>query len=112
MLLNRLATDPGWGDEQKHVRALVLVGTNQNTPGAATRIPESLLMSGDEGFEAIFRFREGCDAYAAESNRRGTKSTHVHVPGRDHFTLVADLARPTDPGRIALDAFLRDQMGR
>lgn len=112
LLLNRLATDPEWVEEQKHVRALVLAGTNQNTPGAATRIPESLLLSGDEGFEAIFRFRAGCDAYAAESNRRGTKSTHVHIPSRDHFTLAAELARPSDPGRIAIDAFLREQMNR
>lgn len=110
MLLNKLATDPEWVEEQKNIRALVLAGTDQKAPGAAARIPESLLLSGDEGFEAIFRFREACDAYAAESNRRGTKSTHVNVSGRDHFTLAANLALPTDPGRIAIDAFLREQM--
>ncbi len=108
-LLNSLATDPQWAEEQKHVRALV-IASGCGEPGTAARIPESLLLSGDEGFELANRSRENCDAYAAASNKRGTKSTHVHVPGRDHFTLLADLALADDPGRIALDAFLREQM--
>jgi hypothetical protein len=56
--------------------------------------------------------RGACDEYAAESTKRGTKSTHVNVAGRSHFTLLANLALPTDPGRVALDAFLREQMNR
>ena len=107
-LLNSLATDPEWAEEQKHVGGLALVGCG-GVPGAAARIPESLHLSGDEGLEDGGK---GCDAYVAESNKRGTKATHVTVAGRDHFTVLANLAQPTDRGRIALDAFLREQMGR
>lgn len=106
-LLNSLATDPQWPDEQKYVRALALVGCG-GVPGSAARIPASLHLSGDEGLE---NGGKDCDTYAAQSNERGAKSTHVNVPGRDHFTLLANLAVPADPGRIALDAFLREQLG-
>ena len=105
-LLIRMATDPQWPAEQQHIRALVLVGCED--PGAAARIPESLVLSGDEGLED----GRSCQSYADKSNERGTRSTHVRVSGRDHFTLFANLALADDPGRIAIDAFLREQMGR
>jgi hypothetical protein len=107
-LLMTLATDPQWAEEQQHVRGLVGVFCGESD--AAPGLPETLLLSGDEGFELAFRSRMNCEGKAAASNERGTKSTHVHVPGRDHFTLLANLALPDDPGRIALDAFLRDQL--
>ena len=103
-LVIRMATDPQWVEEQNHVRALVLVGCED--PGAASRIPESLVLSGDEGLED----GKACQSYADKSNERGTKSTHVRVPGRDHFTLLANLALLDDPGRVAIDAFLREQL--
>lgn len=102
--VNKLATEPQWAEEQAHIRGLVLIGC-PNGPGAAEVIPESLLLSGDEGLE--LGLRHTCDRYADASGRRGTTSTHVNVPGRDHFTIIAELALRTDPGRIALDAFLR-----
>jgi dienelactone hydrolase len=108
--MNKLATDPLWAEEQQHIRGLVLAGPGPAglAPGAAEHLPESLLLSGDEGFELARG--KSFDDYAAESERRGAKSTHVNVPARDHFTLVADLALATDPGRIALDAFLREHL--
>ncbi len=105
-LFDRLATWPRWVEEQKQVRALMLTGNPLKAPGPATRIPESLLLSGDEEGDNP----KHCEAYAAESKRRGVKSTHVNVAGRNHLTIVANLALPTDPGRIALDAFLREQV--
>jgi dienelactone hydrolase len=108
--INKLATDPLWAEEQTHIRGLVLAGPGPGgvAPGTTEHLPESLLLSGDEGFE-IARGKS-YDDYAAESERRGTKSTHVNVPGRDHFTIVADLALTDDPGRIALDSFLREHL--
>ena len=107
-ILNRIATHPEWPEEQKHVRAVAFAGCGE--AGSATKIPESLFLSGDEGLET--GVRQGCDERAAKWNSRGAKATHVHVPGRDHFTLLANLALPADPGRVALDAFLREQMAR
>ena len=108
VLFDWLATYPKWGELQPHIRALVLIGNTLKTPGPAAKIPESLLLSGDEEGDAP----KTCDAYAAESNKRGTKSTHVNVVGRNHLTNIANLAQPTDPGRVALDRFLREQMNR
>ena len=106
-MLNRMVTDPRWADDHKHVRALVLLWCGE--VGAAYASAESLLLSGDEGLE---NGGKDCETYAAESNKRGTKSTHVNVPGRDHFTLLANLALGDDPGRVAVDAFLREQLER
>ena len=105
--MNTLATDPQWTEEQRHIRGLVLAGGCQ-PPGNAKVIPESLLLSGDEGFEIALR--PTCEAYAKNSANRGTKSTPVLVPGRDHFTIVANLSLADDPGRIALDAFLAERL--
>jgi hypothetical protein len=107
-LVGALASDPQWAEEQQHVGGLVIVFCGE--PEVAPGLPETLFLSGDEGFEAVFRSRMNCDSKVAALNERGTKSTHVHVPGRDHFTLLADLALHDDPGRIALDAFLRDHL--
>jgi acetyl esterase/lipase len=103
-VMNQLATGPQLEAEQAHIRGLVLVGHTEAAPGSAAVIPESLLLSGDEGLErALWK---SSDDYAAASRARGTNSTPLHIPGRDHVTLVADLALPDDPGRIAIDAFL------
>ena len=107
-LMNKLATGPLLRDEQSHIRGLVLAGHVEKAPGPAETIPESLLLSGDEGMEILTR--SSTDDYAAASNARGTKSTPIHIPARDHVTIVADLALADDPGRIALDAFLRERL--
>ena len=106
-LMNKLATDAQWLEEQRHIRGLVLAGGCQ-PPGAAEVIPESLLLSGDEGLE--IGLRHTCESRARDSENRRTKSTYVNVPGRDHVTLMANLALADDLGRIALDAFLREHL--
>ena len=109
-LMNQLATGANLEAEQAHLRGLVLVGHNQTKPGPAAVIPESLLLSGDEGFERAIR--NSSNDYAAASRARGTKSTPLSVTGRDHVTIVADLALADDPGRVAIDAFFREHLDR
>jgi hypothetical protein len=63
-----------------------------------------LLFNGDESLEPAIT---GISvAFTAESRRRGGESDHVIVTGRDHLTLVSDMALDGDPGRVALLNFM------
>jgi hypothetical protein len=39
-----------------------------------------------------------------------SESDHVIIPGRDHMTLVSDIALPGDPGRVVMIDFLRSHL--
>jgi acetyl esterase/lipase len=101
-----LATGEKYGAEQKDIRGLVLAGgSNQAQPGPAVKLPPSLLTNGDEGLERGLAHLSA--SFSAEAKRRGAESTHVVVNGRDHLTIVSDMALADDPARVALRAFVR-----
>jgi predicted esterase len=101
----KLATEDTNSAEQKNIRGLVLAGLGPpNKPGNAAVLPPSLLFNGDESLEPAIT---GISvAFTAESRRRGGESDHVIVTGRDHLTLVSDMALDGDPGRVALLNFM------
>jgi hypothetical protein len=101
-----LATDATYAAEQQHVRGLVLAGHNQAQPGNAMTLPPSLMLNGDEGLERATM--PNSITFSEASKQRGFESQRVIVPGRDHLTLVADIALDGDPARVALLTFMRE----
>jgi hypothetical protein len=100
----KIATDDAhYGEERKHLRGLVLMGSGGGSFGAALP-PPTLLLDGTDGAENALAVNAA--AFAEQINRQGGTATAVVVEDRDHFSLVATLARPNDPGRLALLKFL------
>jgi hypothetical protein len=103
----RFANAPTYAKEHQHIRGLFVVGV---APHCAAEVvagltpPPSLAVSGDTDGEA------GSDDNGRECievvHARGAYGEFVEVPHRDHFTVVSNLARPTDLGRAALLRFL------
>lgn len=106
LLATKFGAEPDkWGDQQ-HIRGLVLVSychfdVIRPTP---TQRP-SLLLTGDRGWDA------GCDrhseAFARAAVAVGAESAHVTSPGRDHMTVLANMAVAGDPAREAMLDFMR-----
>ncbi len=107
LLAAKFGTEPGKWADQQHIRGLVLVSF---CPPAVSRPTptqrRSLLLTGTEGFEA------GCDphsdAFSRTSKALGAQSEHQTVVGRDHMTVLANIARAGDPAREAMLEFMRD----
>ena len=105
-----IATSGLYAAEQQSIRGLVLAGLGPGvTPGDTTVLPASLLLNGDEGFEPVLV--RNSETFSSASRDRGAQSAHVIVPGRDHMTLLSDLALPGDPVRSRLLDFLRAHLG-
>jgi hypothetical protein len=101
------------------IRGAVLVSGANPTAQPKAIQPPVLLLSGDQGAEAASPLgllggspgpRATAAAFYASSLAAGVPSSRVHweiIPGRDHFTLLADMALPEDRGRTLLLDFMR-----
>lgn len=104
-LVIALATFPEYENEQRHIRGLVVAGGhNQVRGGGAATQPPSLLLNGDEGLERALA--PISLAYVTDAKQRRAESHHLVVQGRDHVTIVSDLALDGDPGRVAVLNFM------
>jgi len=104
-LLGSLGTESTWlTAERLHlrdIRGVVQVGggtggtgsPQTNEPGR----PPSLLLTGTEGQELAATATTG--AFYAASSAAGAEVQWEKIPGRDHFTLLADMALADDPAR-------------
>jgi acetyl esterase/lipase len=108
----KIASAPDYAADRSHMRAMVLAGCcfpQDTLPGLQdpTSQPPALVLGGTEGAEVLLR----AGRMALEAWRlRGADVTRVVVDGRDHLTLVADIAVPGDPARVALLNFLRTKV--
>jgi len=104
----RFAGSATFAAEQPHIRGVFHVGTAPTAPAdaaTASILPPLLAIEGDHGVELA-----GTAAAVGLVNvakARGTVAEFVQVADRDHLTVVSDLARDGDPGRVALLSFLR-----
>lgn len=103
-----LATDLAYQDERKSIRALVMAGSAQRDPGTAPNQPPSLVLNGTEGMEQVTLVLS--TAFSTQSKARGADSRQVIVPGRDHLTIISDMALPGDPARVEILSFLRSHL--
>ena len=106
----KLAIDTRYSDEQNSIRGLVLASAPVAVEDAGRRQPPSLLVNGTDGMEA--GLTPASAAYAAAASLHGTDSTHVVVLGRDHLTIVSDMALGADEGRAHVLTFIRDHLRR
>lgn len=100
----QLGTEARWAAEQQAIRGMVLVGFAGPVAPSPSQ-PPSLLVTSTEGLELAMT--PASAAFAAASSALGASARHLIVPGRDHFTHLAALARPNDPGRAAILDFVR-----
>jgi acetyl esterase/lipase len=94
--------------ERPHIRAIVHVGTAPTAASdaaAALNLPATLAVDGDRGALEISCAANGV-ALTTVATAQRRDATFVHVTDRDHLTLVANLARENDPGRVELLRFL------
>jgi hypothetical protein len=113
VLMGPLATKEQYRAEQKHIRGLVVVGAGDpGDPGITPNAeqPPSLLLNGDQGGEPNSMYNNV--AFSYRSSALGAESTHLIVRGRDHMTIISDVARADDPGRVAVLDFLRSHLAR
>lgn len=104
-----LATDKRYAVQQQHVRGLLVAGLGPgNAPGSSVPLPPALLVNGDEGVEPVMGASSA--DFAAAYRNRGGSAKHVFVAGRDHMTILSDLAVDADPGRAHVLGFLREHM--
>jgi dienelactone hydrolase len=108
-LVAKFATEKAY-DDQKNIRGLVTLGSLLAEPGNADVLPPSLLLNGDESLEIALTPTSA--TFSAHAKRRGAESDHVIVAGRDHLTLVSDIALPGDPGRVHMLNFMRNNYRR
>ncbi len=105
LLTGRLALDASYAADQVHIRGVVTIGVVPGAAPAPSHRP-SLVLTGTEGLETALNVAGA--AYARGATMVGASSTHETVAGRDHFTLVSNLARNEDAGRAHLLNFLRN----
>jgi hypothetical protein len=123
-----LITNTGrdWLAEQglslSHIRGAVLVSGANTTAVPKVFQPPVLLLDGDQGAEAASPLtalggspgpRASAGAFYASSLAAGVPMDKVQwriVEGRDHFTLMADIARGGDPGRTHVLDFMRKHL--
>lgn len=104
-----LATDERYAVEQRHVRALLVAGLlGGNGPGNSVPLPPALLVNGDEGLEPLTGASSA--SFADAYRDRGGSAKQVFVAGRDHLTILSNLAVDADPGRGYVLEFLREHM--
>ena len=103
----QLGTEARWASEQRAIRGMVLVGFLGPVAPSPSQ-PPSLLVSSTEGLDIATT--PASAAFAAASSGLGASARHLVVPGRDHFTNLAALARSDDPGRAAILDFVRGNL--
>lgn len=91
--------------ERRSIRAMVLVSLPGSKPAAGGDQPPSRVLIGTEGLELILLGPAA--AFAAHSRAVGADSEHVVVPGRDHLTILSDMALAGDPARAEMVGLLR-----
>ena len=105
----RLATDPiSYGDVRKSTRGFVVAGALPPVERASRDQPPSLLLNGTEGLEIALIAAEL--AFAEASSALGAESKHEMVLVRDHFTLLSNMALPSDEGRKHFLSFIKDHL--
>lgn len=107
--IGQLGTEARWAAEQRAIRGMVLVGYLGPVAPSPSQSP-ALLVSSTEGLEIATT--PASAAFAAASSGLGASASHLVVPGRDHFTHLAALARTDDPGRAAILDFVRGNLVR
>jgi hypothetical protein len=105
----QLATDPEWlsqlGLSPSDIRGAILVGLpSTNLSHVHVGQPLSLLLDGTEGSERQQVVSAG--AFDAACLAVGAQVQWDMIDGRDHLTLLADMALPRDPGRQAILSFI------
>jgi acetyl esterase/lipase len=106
-LMTQLATKEGYRAEQKNVRGLVLVSAGDMLTHPSAEQPPSLLLNGNQGGELISIHHSVVFSQRSSAPPIGKESTHVIVPGRDHVTLLSNLAMTDDLGRVHILDFMR-----
>lgn len=110
-LAGKLGTETTWMAEQQNIRGMVLVSfcTPELVKPTPTQLP-SLLIAGDEGFDGAKCDRDS-EKFSNDSRALGAESEHVTVAGRDHMTVLSDIALNGDPGRVAMLEFMEERLG-
>jgi acetyl esterase/lipase len=94
-----------------NVRGAVLLGGAGDTAKPNRDQPAVLLLDGDQGTEAtIVPVLTRPESFYSTSKAAGADIDWKIVPGRDHFTLVSNIARDDDPAREHLFCFMRRQL--
>jgi acetyl esterase/lipase len=107
--VGRLGTEPKWLadqqlDYQQHIRGMVVANIVPLTAPTPTQRP-LLLMTGTEGLETATG--PAAQAFSEASTNLGAESYHKTIAGRDHLTLVSNMALAGDQGRAHLLEFMR-----
>ena len=105
VLAAKFGTEPDKWAEQQHIRGLVLISFCTQDPAPTPTQRVSLLIAGAR--------ESGCELHmplwVQRAKAAGAESDQVIVPGRDHMTILADMALPGDPAREAMLDFMRDR---
>jgi dienelactone hydrolase len=112
-LLGQLATDPTWLNQQglspSDVRGAILAGPSGiDTSHVHAGQPPSLLLDGTEGRER--QIAPAAAAFNAACLAAGAPVQWDIIAGRDHLTLLADMALAGDPGRQAMLNFIAAEL--
>ena len=108
-LLGQLTTDPTWLNQQglspSDIRGAILAAPNGiDSSHVHAGQPPSLLLDGTQGLERqVVAFAAAFDAACITV---GAQVQWDVIDGRDHLTLLADMALPGDAGRQALLNFI------
>ena len=114
ILAGKLGTETSWMAEQQNIRGLVLVSLCHLGPELVKPAPTqrpSLLVTGDEGLDGAKCDRDS-EKFSNESRALGAESEHVTTAGRDHMTVLSDIALNGDPGRVAMLKFMKERLRR
>lgn len=109
LMAAKLGTESNWKAEQQKMRGLVMVSfcaADLITPTPAQ--PPSLLLAGDEGWDGMACDPES-EEFAERSRAVGAESEHQTIAGRDHMTVLSDIALAGDPAREAMLDFISDR---
>ena len=110
LLAAKLGTESTWIAEQEHIRGLVLVSFCFDVVKPTPTQRPALLMAGDEGFDGAVCKRHS-ETFANDSKAIGEEAEHVTIAGRDHMTVLSDIALNGDPGRVAMLKFMQERLG-
>ena len=103
---DELGSSSTFASEREHVRGLVMVSHGAGTGSGL--LPPTLFIGGTESLEVVNT--SGAAVYSAGSKAQGSDTEQVVVPGRDHMTILSQMARPGDPGRAAMLRFMKHRL--